>query len=211
MIIFSQTVGLTGRVISSSQGRYLNTGQHKHRIKAYTYQTSMPWVGFEPTIPAFERAKTVHALDRATTVTGCWKYSCVNESRISYSSTRVLWSCVLQGQILSARPWRHFLIVTSPPSDFSTLVRTSVRRSPSRHHLQATGSERQARAREAILTNTQHPSHEAQQSMRVIRSSREEIQHTNSWCSNLTICELIRPEQLQGTQPSSYVMLNFQM
>jgi hypothetical protein len=32
--------------------------------------TSMPWVGFEPMIPVFERAKTVHALDRATTVTG---------------------------------------------------------------------------------------------------------------------------------------------
>jgi hypothetical protein len=30
----------------------------------------MPWVGFEPTIPAFERAKTVHALDRAATVIG---------------------------------------------------------------------------------------------------------------------------------------------
>jgi hypothetical protein len=30
----------------------------------------MPWVGFEPTIPAFERAKTVHALDRAVTVIG---------------------------------------------------------------------------------------------------------------------------------------------
>jgi hypothetical protein len=31
-------------------------------------QTSMSLVGFEPTIPAFERAKTVHALDRAATV-----------------------------------------------------------------------------------------------------------------------------------------------
>jgi hypothetical protein len=30
--------------------------------------TSMPWVGFESTIPVFERAKTVHALDRAATV-----------------------------------------------------------------------------------------------------------------------------------------------
>jgi hypothetical protein len=30
----------------------------------------MPWVGFEPTTPASERAKTVHALDRAATVTG---------------------------------------------------------------------------------------------------------------------------------------------
>jgi hypothetical protein len=29
----------------------------------------MPRMGFEITIPAFERAKTFHALDRATTVT----------------------------------------------------------------------------------------------------------------------------------------------
>jgi hypothetical protein len=27
-------------------------------------------MGFEPTIPAFERAKTLHALDRAATVVG---------------------------------------------------------------------------------------------------------------------------------------------
>jgi hypothetical protein len=33
---FSQTVGFLGRVISPSQGRYLNTGQHKHRINAHT-------------------------------------------------------------------------------------------------------------------------------------------------------------------------------
>jgi hypothetical protein len=30
----------------------------------------MPWVRFEPTIPAFEQAKAVHALDRAATVIG---------------------------------------------------------------------------------------------------------------------------------------------
>jgi hypothetical protein len=34
----------------------------------------MPWVGFEPTIPASERVKTVHVLDRAATVTW-WKYT----------------------------------------------------------------------------------------------------------------------------------------
>jgi hypothetical protein len=45
------------RVISSSQGLYLNTGQHKHRINAYTHQTSMSCVGFEPTIPASQQAK----------------------------------------------------------------------------------------------------------------------------------------------------------
>jgi hypothetical protein len=33
-------------------------------------QTCMPGEGFEPTIPAFEWTKTVHALDRAATETG---------------------------------------------------------------------------------------------------------------------------------------------
>jgi hypothetical protein len=30
----------------------------------------MPCMGFEPTIPGSERAKTVHALDRSDTMTG---------------------------------------------------------------------------------------------------------------------------------------------
>jgi hypothetical protein len=34
-------------------------------------QTSMLRVGFEPSIPVFEREKSVHALDRAAIVTGC--------------------------------------------------------------------------------------------------------------------------------------------
>jgi hypothetical protein len=33
-------------------------------------QTSMPWLRFEPTIPVFERAKTVHVLDRVATSIG---------------------------------------------------------------------------------------------------------------------------------------------
>jgi hypothetical protein len=70
VLIILQTVGLLGRVISSSQGLYLNTGQHKHRINTYTHQTSMSYVGFEPTISVSERAKTVHALDSSATVTG---------------------------------------------------------------------------------------------------------------------------------------------
>jgi hypothetical protein len=59
-----RSVELFGRVISPSQGRYLTQTQNKHK------QTSMLRVGFEPTIPAFERAKTVHGLDRAATVIG---------------------------------------------------------------------------------------------------------------------------------------------
>jgi hypothetical protein len=34
------------------------------------WQTSMPWVGFEPTIPTSDRTKIIHALDRAATVIG---------------------------------------------------------------------------------------------------------------------------------------------
>jgi hypothetical protein len=33
---FTQTVGLLGQEISPSQGRYLHTGRHKHRINAHT-------------------------------------------------------------------------------------------------------------------------------------------------------------------------------
>jgi hypothetical protein len=36
----------------------------------------MPWVGFETTIPASERAKAVHALDRSATVTGKYLIYC---------------------------------------------------------------------------------------------------------------------------------------
>jgi hypothetical protein len=55
------------------------------RRKAATYtatqkqnkrtQTSIPRVGFEPTILVFGRAKTVHALERAATVIGSLKYN----------------------------------------------------------------------------------------------------------------------------------------
>jgi hypothetical protein len=63
VIFCTQTVGLLGRMISPSQGRYLHTGQHEHTdIHALS--------GFETTIPAFKRRKTVHALDLATTVIG---------------------------------------------------------------------------------------------------------------------------------------------
>jgi hypothetical protein len=56
---------ILGRRISPSQGRYTqNNTQNK------LTETSMPWVGFDPIIPVFERAKTVHALDRAATVIG---------------------------------------------------------------------------------------------------------------------------------------------
>jgi hypothetical protein len=69
-------VGILARVTSPSQSRYLTQTQNKHR------QTSMPRVGFEPTIPAFERAKTVHASGRVATAFG------VTERRRSLQSKK---------------------------------------------------------------------------------------------------------------------------
>jgi hypothetical protein len=43
----------------------------------------MPWVGLKPTIPEFERAKTVHTLDRTATVIGHHTYG-------AYKTTTVL-------------------------------------------------------------------------------------------------------------------------
>jgi hypothetical protein len=52
----------------------LDGGSARRKAATYTHnkrtQTSMPWVRFESTIPAFKRAKTVHATDRAATVIG---------------------------------------------------------------------------------------------------------------------------------------------
>jgi hypothetical protein len=57
----TQSVGLLGCVVNPSQGRYLHTEQHKHRINAHKHPC-LEW-DFESTISSFERAKTVHALD----------------------------------------------------------------------------------------------------------------------------------------------------
>jgi hypothetical protein len=61
------SVGHLGRGISPTQGRYLHKITQTQNKRG---QISVPWVGFEATIPAFEQAKTVHALDRAATAIG---------------------------------------------------------------------------------------------------------------------------------------------
>jgi hypothetical protein len=63
-----QSLGLLGRRNITSQGRYLYTGQHKHRMNTDVHALN----GLAPTIPVFERAKTFHALDCAAT--GIWSF-----------------------------------------------------------------------------------------------------------------------------------------
>jgi hypothetical protein len=59
-------------------------------------QTYMPWVGFELTIPAFERAKAVHSLDREATVIG-WSavrligpQTCISASHSNYPCLNII-------------------------------------------------------------------------------------------------------------------------
>jgi hypothetical protein len=56
LIHFPQTVGLLRRVISPSQGRYLNTRQHKHRVSAYTPNIhALSWIRtHDPSVRASE-------------------------------------------------------------------------------------------------------------------------------------------------------------
>jgi hypothetical protein len=71
-LIYTQSVGLLGRGISPSQGRYLHRTTQTQNKRT---QTSMFRVWFEPTIPVLERAKTVHAVDCTATVIGTDMYT----------------------------------------------------------------------------------------------------------------------------------------
>jgi hypothetical protein len=55
-----------------SRWNSLDGGSACRKASTYTQnkrtQASMPLMGFEPTIPAFERTKTVHAVNHAVTV-----------------------------------------------------------------------------------------------------------------------------------------------
>jgi hypothetical protein len=73
--------------------RYYSMYARSARRKVATYtqtqnkrtQTSMPRVRFEPTIPVFECAETVHALDRAATVDGSkWAQRLINLEFLLY-------------------------------------------------------------------------------------------------------------------------------
>jgi hypothetical protein len=55
-------------------------------------QTSMPWVGIEPTIPVFEQTKTVHTLDHPVTVIGRVSVSWLIDFLVTWWQC---WSCVI--------------------------------------------------------------------------------------------------------------------
>jgi hypothetical protein len=63
---------MSDQLVAGSLRKHRTTQTQKKHI--HTHQTSMPYVGFEPTIPASERAKRVCALDRSTTVTDVYSH-----------------------------------------------------------------------------------------------------------------------------------------
>jgi hypothetical protein len=63
------TVGRTPWTVDQPVARRLHT-QRTAQTQNKRTQTSMPRMGFEPTIPVLKRKKTVHALDRAATLIG---------------------------------------------------------------------------------------------------------------------------------------------
>jgi hypothetical protein len=60
-------------------------------------QTFMSQVGFEPTIPVFERAKTVHALDRASTVMGLQITISVSKKDLVSGNDCIIVGCIALG------------------------------------------------------------------------------------------------------------------
>jgi hypothetical protein len=65
---YRESVGLLGRGISPTQGRYLyGTTQTQDKSQ----QISVPRVEFEPMIPVFQRTKAFHTLNRVANVCSC--------------------------------------------------------------------------------------------------------------------------------------------
>jgi hypothetical protein len=104
---YTQSVGLLGRGISPSQGRYLHAEQHKHRINARRH-LCLEWDS-NLRSQYSRRRKTVHALDRAATVMG--RDNVYNdEFRCVWSSYNRVWiikSIIIQwpGHVGSTNCW----------------------------------------------------------------------------------------------------------
>jgi hypothetical protein len=85
IIIFTQTVGLLGRVMTPSQGRYLHAGQHKHRINSYTYIHVLSWIRtHDPSVLASEDSSCLRPRGHCDRQEAIWNYK-------MHGSRRILW------------------------------------------------------------------------------------------------------------------------
>jgi hypothetical protein len=116
---FTQSIGLLGRG-SAHRKAATYTGQHR---------TAMPKVGFEPTNLVFERAKTVHALERAATTIGTCQIHCMylntwNQAMSSTGDKRKVCdkNCDKAGTFLGTRIERELEIYNGIRSSFRNVV-----------------------------------------------------------------------------------------
>jgi hypothetical protein len=92
----------------------------------------MPWVGFEPTIPASEWAKIVHALDRAATVSSriIYQFYIISDMDIvvmSEITIKIINQTGLSEIYISSTPTViKFLMRSSSPTYSSTSKKPSV-------------------------------------------------------------------------------------
>ena len=93
------TIGRTPLDEWSTRRRDLYLTTHN----AHNRQTSMPPVGFEPTVPANERTQT-HALDRAATGTGKWRI--VNG--ILLLKIRNFWRFLYSNRFIKTSIWKSW-------------------------------------------------------------------------------------------------------
>jgi hypothetical protein len=96
-LIYTQSVGLIGRVISPSQGLFLYIGQHKHRINAYT------------NIHTSSRIRTYDPSVRASEDSSCLRQLGYRDRRSGYIDPRILTSA------LDIREWSASRPAALPP------------------------------------------------------------------------------------------------
>jgi hypothetical protein len=110
------TVGRTPLIRDQPVARSLPIHSTTHAQNKRT-QTSMPRVGFESTIPVFERAKTVHASDSAATVIGFYLYcsfiiKCSSGTQKSFSLEACVSASVYLGQVDATKTalyYKHYI------------------------------------------------------------------------------------------------------
>jgi hypothetical protein len=94
--------------------------QRTTRTQNKRTQTSMPRVGFESTIPVFERVRTVHASDRAVTVIG---WSNVMQRTVSVDMKRSFSICCCLTDSSIQQPVAASMFVSSYNARASNFLR----------------------------------------------------------------------------------------
>jgi hypothetical protein len=90
LVTRSRTVGRAPWMGDRLVARPLPVHTRRKTLTQHKYQTFMPYVGFEPTVPAFARAKTFPVSDRSAIVTSILPHYLGERLRTDSSSKKML-------------------------------------------------------------------------------------------------------------------------